>query len=128
MDTIKLVATDVANTLSVIESIDAERIVKKDLIEKNVTFPETSKDKLAVIHAYAKAIGMEVKSELLTNKVKDYAFIWRPWQDKKQAQIWIFNNSNLWRLEVTWSNKYIKLWYANTSSETWFSRFETTQG
>ena len=127
MSNLELVSTSVDKVIDTLTSVDAERTHKKELIENNVTFPTTAEDKLAVINAYATAAWLELKSDLMSNKAKDYAFVWRPWQDKKQAQIWIFKDSNLWRLEVTWSRSFVKLWYANTSSDTWFSMFAESQ-
>ena len=119
-----IVSTSVDIVNSLISSIEEERKVKENLIKDNVTFPITNDEKFNVIKAYASSLWMEVKTWLYSNSKKDYAFISRPWVDKKQASISIWKDSNLWRLEITWSKRYAWLWYANTSSETWFRVFK----
>ena len=119
-----IVSTNVDIVSSLINSIEEERSVKEKLIKDNITFPLTNDEKLNVIKTYASSLWMVVKTELYSNTKKDYAFISKPWVEKKQASISIWKDSNLWRLEITWSKKYAWLWYANTSSETWFSVFK----
>lgn len=127
MSNIVLESTSVDQVNTLLSSIDEERSIKKELLEKEVTFPATDADKLNVIKAFATSMWMEVKTNLYSNTKKDYAFIGKAWDTKSKASIWIWKDTNLGRLEITGSNKFVKLGYANTSSDTWFSKFNTIQ-
>lgn len=125
MSNLVLESTSVDKVTDLLSSIEQERTFKKELLEKEVTFPATAQDKLNVISTYATAMWFELKSDLQSNTKKDYAFVGRPWQEKKQASVSIWKDSNLGRLEIMGTKKYVWLGYANTSSDTGFSVFKT---
>lgn len=123
MSNLELVSTSVESVNTLIDSVESERQLKKELIESNVSFPETIEDKSKVIAAMADSLWFEIKTEVKSNTKKDYAFVWKKWSDKKLASISIWKDSNLWRFEITGSNKFARLWYADLNSTTWFSKF-----
>ena len=117
----KIVNTSVTKVTDLVSSIEDTRKQKAELISANISFPSSDEEKIKILELFASHLWLEINGSVRTNSKCIYAFTKKTNWQKNIARVLIWQDSNLGRLEVLGSNKYVGLWYADLNSATWFS-------